>query len=104
MAVAPPVSLMTGHREVLESATSPPVPMAGLTPLQAASRAGVSAALTGAAFYHPLVLAGAGGVIVLLFLGVVCPAVWSRDRQRRKDAAKILRELLDAFFPGRSHS
>ena len=104
MGVAPPVSLMTGHQEVLESPTPPPATGAGPTPLQVASRAATSAALAGAAFYHPLMLAGAGGLIVLLFVGVVWPAVWSRDRQRRKAAASVLRELLDAFFPGRSRS
>ncbi|HEX2296972.1 MAG TPA: hypothetical protein VHH34_00390 [Pseudonocardiaceae bacterium] len=93
---------MTGHREDLESPTPRPAAAAGSTPLQVASRAATSAVLAGAAFYHPLLLGGIAGVIVLLVVGVVWPAVWSRDRQRRKAAVNVLRELLDAFFPARS--
>lgn len=104
MGDASPVSLMTGPREVRESPTPPAA--VTMTPLLVlASRAAPSAALAGAALYQPLMLAGVSGlVVVLLFLGVVWPAVWSRDRQRRKAAASVLHQLLDAFFPGRSRS
>lgn len=103
MGDASPVSLMTGPREVRESPT-PPAAVAMPPLLVLASRAAPSAALAGAALYQPLMLAGVSGLVVLLFLGVVWPAVWSRDRQRRKAAASVLHQLLSAFFPGRSRS
>ena len=38
-------------------------------------------------------------LVILVFSGVVLPAVWSRKRTRRAAAAKVLRWLLDFFRP-----
>jgi hypothetical protein len=40
---------------------------------------------------------------ILVFSGVVLPAVWSRKRTRRAAAAEVLQQLLDFFRarPGR---
>lgn len=108
MGDASPVSLMTGHRESRDSpAPLPGTATAPMTPLLLAlalvSRAASGAALAGAACYQPQMLAGISGlVLVLIFAGVVWPAVWSRDQQRRRAAARVLRQLLDVLAPGRS--
>ena len=36
-------------------------------------------------------------VIILIYFGVVLPAIWSRKRARRTAAADVLRQLLDFF-------
>lgn len=42
-------------------------------------------------------------LVILMFSGVVLPAVWSRKRTRRAAAAEVLQQLLDFFRarPGR---
>jgi Flp pilus assembly protein TadB len=46
-----------------------------------------------------LVLAG---VFVLLYLGLVLPAVWSADARRRRDARAVLQQFLDLIHHPRS--
>ncbi|MEV4159021.1 hypothetical protein [Nonomuraea dietziae] len=41
-----------------------------------------------------IVAAFVGGAVVLLILGVVFPAVWSRKSARRKAAADVIDRLL----------
>lgn len=41
-----------------------------------------------------IVAAFVGGAVVLLILGVVFPAVWSRKSTRRKAAADVIDRLL----------
>jgi hypothetical protein len=42
-------------------------------------------------------------LIVLVFCGVVLPAIWSREQVRRTAAARVLQQILDFFRrqPGR---
>jgi len=44
---------------------------------------------------------GAGLALLPIFLGVVLPAVWFKDEQRRRDARAVLEQLVDAL-PTRS--
>jgi hypothetical protein len=46
-----------------------------------------------------LVLAG---VFVLLYLGLVLPAIWSADVRRRRDARAVLQQFLDLARQPRS--
>jgi O-antigen ligase len=39
----------------------------------------------------------AGLVVILVFFGVVLPAVWSGKRTRRTAASTVLQQLLDAY-------
>lgn len=50
--------------------------------------------VVGAAVYQPLVLAGLGVLVLVLMIGVVLPAVWSRKPARRQAAANVLRLLF----------
>jgi hypothetical protein len=59
----------------------------------------ITAALTGsgvviAAVHLPLLQIGAGLTILLVYLGVVLPAVWSTSPARRRDARCVLRLLI----------
>lgn len=47
----------------------------------------------------PWVVAALLLVVLLLVLGVVYPAVWSRCPERRSAAQRVLSRLLRAFFP-----
>jgi hypothetical protein len=55
------------------------------------------AGVLGAAYYQPMVLEGVGALTLLLVVGVVFPAVWSRHATRRRAAATVLRLLLTAL-------
>lgn len=55
------------------------------------------AGVVGAAYYQPVVLGGVGALALLLVVGVVLPAVWSRDAARRRAATTVLRLLLTAL-------
>ncbi|MGH3901324.1 MAG: hypothetical protein ACRDTA_24350 [Pseudonocardiaceae bacterium] len=65
-----------------------------------AVRVGMSACLTIVVAYQPLILIVVSGLLVVsmagVLIGVVLPAVWSRDPHRRKAAAQVLRLLLRA--------
>lgn len=59
----------------------------------------ITAALTGggvviAAMQLPMVQAGAGLMVLLVYLGVILPAVWSTSPDRRRDARRVLRLLI----------
>jgi hypothetical protein len=59
----------------------------------------ISAALTGgsvviAASYAPMVLAAVALVVLLVYCGVILPAVWSTKPTRRRDAHHVLQQLL----------
>lgn len=58
-----------------------------------------SGGATATAIYQPMVLLGAAGVVFVLIVGVVLPAVWSRKKERRAAAVRVLRELLTAIRP-----
>jgi hypothetical protein len=42
------------------------------------------------------------GVLVLLYLGVILPAVWFGDAHRRRDARAVLQQLLNLVRQPRS--
>ncbi|MGB8994641.1 MAG: hypothetical protein WCC65_04950 [Pseudonocardiaceae bacterium] len=52
------------------------------------------AGMTGFAVCQPTVLLYLGAVVLVLVVGVVLPAVWSRKPTRRQAAATVLRLLL----------
>jgi hypothetical protein len=58
-----------------------------------------SGGATAVAAYQPMVLLGAVGIVLVLIVGVVLPAVWSRSKERRAAAARVLRELLAPIRP-----
>jgi hypothetical protein len=65
----------------------------------------VTVALTGvvvAAVHLPTVLIVGALMIVLLYLGVVLPAIWSTKPARRRDARQVLRLLINCFRLPRS--
>jgi hypothetical protein len=55
------------------------------------------AGVVGAAYYQPMALGGVAALALLLIVGVVFPAVWSRNAARRRAAATVLRLLLTAL-------
>lgn len=59
------------------------------------------AGVIGAAYYQPMVLGCVGALALLLVVGVVFPAVWSRDATRRRAAVTVLRLLLTALVGDR---
>jgi NADH:ubiquinone oxidoreductase subunit 6 (subunit J) len=59
----------------------------------------VAGGATAAAIYQPMVLLGAVGVALVLIVGVLFPAVWSKKKERRAAAAAVLHELLTAIRP-----
>ncbi len=59
----------------------------------------ISAALTGgsvvvAAVHSPMVLAVVAVIVLLVYCGVILPAVWSTKPTRRRDARHVLQQLL----------
>jgi hypothetical protein len=44
-----------------------------------------------------VLLAFAGGAFLLIYLGVILPAIWSRKSTRRTAAAAVLAQLLNAL-------
>jgi len=42
-----------------------------------------------------------GGIALLVFVGVILPAVFLRSSSRRRDAREVLRLILDCFGPRR---
>ncbi len=59
----------------------------------------VAGGATAAAIYQPMVLLAAVGVTLVLIVGVLLPAVWSKKKDRRAAAAAVLHELLTAIRP-----
>jgi hypothetical protein len=58
----------------------------------AASLTGASVAI--AAAHSPMGLAVVATTVLLMFSGVILPAVWSTKPARRRDARRVLRHLL----------
>ena len=57
----------------------------------------IAAAVTAIPAHVLLILAGgAAGLILLLYIGIALPAVWSARPARRKAATAVLRLILDA--------
>jgi hypothetical protein len=52
-----------------------------------------------AALHFHMVLAVVGLIVLLLCIGVILPAVWSRRPARRRDARAVLQQLLGLFEP-----
>jgi type II secretory pathway component PulF len=61
---------------------------------------GVSAITLVAIMKYPAVLYVVAGGLLLVFVSVVLPAVWSAVPARRRVAAKVLQQLLDLVRPG----
>jgi hypothetical protein len=59
------------------------------------------AGVVGTAYYQPVIFECVGALTLLLVVGVVFPAVWSRDATRRRAAAAVLRLLLTALVGAR---
>jgi hypothetical protein len=59
---------------------------------------GITAAAVAAIPAHVLLIlaGGAAGLILLLYLGIALPAVWSARPARRQAAIAVLRLILDA--------
>ena len=55
-----------------------------------------------AAAHSQALMLGLAGAFVLLYLGLVLPAVWSADTRRRRDARAVLRQFLDLVHQPRS--
>jgi hypothetical protein len=67
----------------------------------------ISAAITGgsvivAASYSPMVLAVVVLLVLLVYCGVILPAVWSAKPTRRRDAHRVLQQLLRLIREPRS--
>jgi hypothetical protein len=43
-----------------------------------------------------ILVAGAAGLILLVYIGIALPAVWSARPARRRAAANVLRLILDS--------
>jgi hypothetical protein len=59
----------------------------------------ITAALTGASVavavvHSPVVLAVVAVIVLLVYFGVILPAVWSTKPARRRDAHRVLQQLL----------
>jgi len=59
------------------------------------------AGLAGAAYYQPMVLWAVCALVLLLVVGVMFPAVWSRKAGRRRAAVAVLQLLLTALVGDR---
>jgi hypothetical protein len=60
---------------------------------------GVAAQLTASLPTRTLLIlaTGAGMFVLLLYVGIALPAVWSAKPARRKAAAEVLRQILAIF-------
>ena len=54
----------------------------------------IEAAITGSLSTAALVIAATGLTALPIFLGVVVPAIWSRNSQRRRDAQAVLEQIV----------
>jgi hypothetical protein len=68
-----------------------------------ASACGITAAIAVTLPAHALLTLGAGAasLLLLIYTGIALPAVWSAKPARRKAAAAILRQILDACTSSR---
>lgn len=64
-----------------------------------ASASGIIASLTATLPVHATLIlsSGAALVILLVYIGIVLPAVWSAKPARRKAAAAVLSQILNAW-------
>lgn len=83
------------HQPLSPSGSTSCRPASGMPAL--VSRLIGGAGVIGAAYYQPMALGGIAALALLLILGVVFPAVWSRSAARRRAAAVVLRLLLIAL-------
>lgn len=70
-----------------------------MSPVGALARGMVGTGTVAVVAYQPLVLLAVGAVLVLIVVGVILPAVWSRKRIRREAAHAVLRLLLPVRSP-----
>jgi hypothetical protein len=80
-------------------------PIAALSPIVVTMKTsvlGISAATAAAFPAHVLLIisASAAGLMLLIYIGIALPAVWSVKPARRKAAATVLRLILDACTRG----
>ena len=70
-----------------------------------ASALGPAAALAATLPGHLLVIlsGGVAALVLLVYLGIALPAVWSSKPARRKAAAAVLRQILDAWTHANRH-
>jgi hypothetical protein len=54
----------------------------------------IEAAITGPLGTAALLMAAAGLTVLPIFLGVIVPAIWSRNSQRRRDAQAVLEQIV----------
>jgi hypothetical protein len=69
---------------------------------RSAASALVTASTILAATHAQLLVLVLAGVLVLLYLGVILPAVWLGDAHRRRDARAVLQQLLNLVRQPRS--
>lgn len=46
-----------------------------------------------------VILTGLAGLVLLIYVGIALPAVWSAKPTRRKAAADVLRQILSILRP-----
>jgi hypothetical protein len=69
---------------------------------RSAASALVTASTILAATHAQLLVLVLAGVLALLYLGVILPAVWLGDAHRRRDARAVLQQLLNLVRQPRS--
>ncbi len=47
-----------------------------------------------------ILVSGMAALVLLVYIGIALPAVWSAKPARRKDAAAVLRQVLNACTSG----
>jgi len=63
-----------------------------------ASALGIAALATTLPIHVLLILSGGvAGLVLLVYIGIALPAVWSAKPTRRTAAAAVLRQILDAW-------
>jgi hypothetical protein len=67
-----------------------------------ASARAITAALAVTLPVHMLLILGSGiaALVLLIYIGIALPAIWSAKPARRKAAAAVLRQILNACTPG----
>lgn len=75
-------------------ASQDPMRPGGVIPVGVLGRYLIGTSAVAATAYQPLVLIGPGAVLILIVVGVMLPAVWSRKKDRREAARAVLRLLM----------
>ena len=65
----------------------------------------ITATLAATLPIHVLLISSCGmaAIFLLVYVGIVLPAVWSAKPARRKAAASVLRQILDAWISAKRH-